>query len=786
MSFIPAFHFKPADSKLTRQWCNEVVQFYVYQNNLINLLQGKSIDEIEGYATGNYDMNPFKRMFRSLRKQVALARNPNIPKHQLNEMDKTGIAWERVALITPKLNTAVATLQKIPFEVKATCVDPLAQKKKNEDLEFLRNKDAMEDAIQPIYDQLNLGKVDMGTTKYSSVPFNALPLDLDVDDDDEFALFANLIYNLAPESAYEIIIQAFADTLSADQIRLLETYDQYKYGVSVNKCYGDKMTGLPNIEYIFPGSVDTDWSMLPDFSDNTVRRIPQTVTPLELFKYFPDEICTEEQLEKIVGNSGAPNEWDSGYCYCNRNFGVNAVVNKGEWGKFKMTLDYIEVKSVDYAMVAQKPKSKHKYITDDEKKCSSKIWGQNTYCFYHLRNTKWFFGIDRLPFANREKGKEVYQTFSTSIYRSQHKSAVELSIGENKKAQMAEIKLQHSVIMSLPPGKVIDLKYIRNTIEGLKALGDQYTMQEILDMAMEKNVHIIDTQGYEGKQNAGQYLAARELPGGLKDEIEGYYRVIMESDRKIDQFTNINAQLTGASANPEGLVGLQKLLINSSLNGIYYVNVAILKNYEKLYNLIAHYIKKAIEAGGAQRQAIENIIGTKKAGLIAGTKDIPMHEFGIKLSLGQREEERAEFRVEVEKMRQEGRIDAIGKYYILNTPNPKDAMFLAAMFERKANKREDLIRQEQAAQQQQLVEMQGQAAVANTQAQTQGEIQKIGAKANAEAQLTQLSHELGLTDMQLQGLIKRQLQSERGHDQLNKQLSSIKAKGDADQQKPII
>ena len=175
--FIPAFHFDKASTKLTPEWCDKVVQYYIHENHLINLLANKDIDEIEGYANGTYSMKPFKKMFKSLREQMKKQVNyQNFKKDQLDAMDTTGINWDRVALIPPKLNSAIATTQKIPIEAAVKCTDPLAQKKKKEDLEFLKNKASMESELQPLYDSMNLGKAEMGPTKHSSVPYNSLPL----------------------------------------------------------------------------------------------------------------------------------------------------------------------------------------------------------------------------------------------------------------------------------------------------------------------------------------------------------------------------------------------------------------------------------------------------------------------------------------------------------------------------------------------------------------------------------------------------------------------------------
>lgn len=780
-SFIPSLHFASKEKKLTEDWWDEVVQHYYYQTHLINLLQDKDVEEIDGYADGNYDMRIFKRMFRSLRNQMIKGNNPNMSKDDIMKMDKIGINWDRVPLIAPKLNSAIATTQKIPLEVTCVCTDPLAQRKKKEDLEFLRNKSMMEQELQPLYDSLNLGKVDMGKTKHSSVPYTSLPLDLDIEDEQEFMLFANVIYNLAPEAAFETILNLFTKTKKLAQIRLLETRDQYKYAVSAHRVFDDKMTGLPDMEYIHPGNISTDGSRLNDYSDRVITIEHKIVTPMELFKYFPGEIKSEDQLEEIVGTSHA-GDWDNSYCCKNQ----RGRLDRGELARFKMHLKYIEVKSVDSIGVGKKAKSGYEYFTDDESKTTEKVWAQNTYCCYWLANTKYFFGIDVLDYAYRSEGNEKYQCFSTNINKTQEKSAVELSIGENKKAQIADIKLQHALIMSMPTGKVIDMKYIRNFLESLTDEGDKYTEQDLLDMAMEKNIHLIDTEGFEGKQNAGQYLPVRDLPGGIKSELEGYYRVFLEADTKISQYTNINQQLTGQSANPEGLVGLQKLLINSSINGLYYVYEALEAQYTAAYNILASLIKRAIDNGGKTKAAIEAIIGTNKVEIIDGMKDLPLHQVGVWIKLGQREEERANFQRQVEKMNVEGKIDTAALYYILNQPNPKDAFMLAAMFERKYNKKKEAQFAAQLESQQKMVEQQGQNALQNTQAQTDGKIQQIGAEVQGEAELMKLGSQLGLSKDTLNGLIKRQLQDRRMDGQVDKSLKTLYAKNNLEQQEPLI
>lgn len=774
--FIPSFHFQPSSQKLTPEFCQEVIFYYWYNNDKKNLLDNKNVEEIDGYANGDYDLKPFDTMFRRKRDQAKHGQNTS--KDQLIRLGKTDIPLSRVALIPPKLNSGIATQQKIPMEILATCMDALAQKKKEEDLEFLRSKYKNEEALQPLFDSMNLGKADLGATKHSGVPFFGMPMGLNIEDEDEFLLFANMIYNLAPETAIETILQTWAEVKKLTQVRLMETRDQYKYGVSVHRAMADKITDLPNVEYVHPGDMITDYSSLPDYSDNTIRIITNRVTPLELFKYFPDEICDEDDLNDIVNFSSDKGSWTNGYCACNS----ISRQDKGTWNTFRMNLLEIEVKSVDSLMIARRPKSKFKYFTDDEKKCVNKVWAQNTYTFYWLQNTKRFFGIDKLGFAYRAKGSEIFTGFSTNIYKSQHVSAVEHCIGENRKAQMAEVKLLFEIIMATPPGKVIDLKYLRNTIDGLADEVDKYTMKELIDKATESNIHIVDTEGYENKQQGAQYLPVRDLPGGLKDSILGYYKVRFEADANISAYLSVNQQLTGQSATPEGLVGLQKLLLSSAINGLHYITEAIQTQYQSLFNIWTYYIQQTIKKGGAGKKAIENIVGSRKIDILRGLNEIPVHQIGIIITLGQREEERAQNEQELQRLRQAGVLNSADIYEIRKTKNPKEAAWLMAVKETRFQKRQEQMQLAQMETQKQIVEQQGQNQIQQTQAAGETQLQLIQAEGAKEARIMTLANQLNMSQKQIDALIKRTLQSERIQQQTDKAVKTIQANQNAKQQ----
>lgn len=540
----------------------------------------------------------------------------------------------------------------------------------------------------------------------------------------------------------------------------METRDQFYYGVSVNRAYESSITGLPDVEYVYAGNMRVPDSELPDYSDNTHRFMETRVSAMELYNYFGSEIGSTGDLESVI------NAEKVGYCACNGN---KNHIPFTQFDSFKVDLVYCEVKTVDWIGVSSNPRSKRgfKTFTTDPDKAQSKLWGQNTIGFWWLKNTKFIYGIERLGFANRKKGLETYQNFSTNIYRSQERSCVENCIGENKKAQIADIKMQHALLKSLPAGKYIDLRYVRGALSALKAQNNAYTIDTLINLAFEQNIIIGDTEGFDGK-NDGQFKPFMDIAGGLKSEVEGYLRIMAEANANIEAFSGINGQLTGQSANPEGLIGMQKLLVNASVNSLYYATEAIQNQCQQIGYLLANLIKMAIERGGETKKYIVNLIGSQKANIIDALEEIPLHDIGVKITVSQREEERAKFDQAMYVLKTQGVISAADEFMLQGIQNPKDKYALLAVKEKQFRKRQDEIRKEQAEQQQQLITQQGENQLAAVNAGVDGKIKVEYAKGDVQSKILTLANDLGLNAAQFQALIDKQLLAEKSRHAMQK------------------
>lgn len=778
-NFIPYFHFdKPAD-KLKPEWCMKVVNYHYYNQNNINLLAGKKVREIDEHASGDHDMLPYKMMFKSMQKKLKAApRNPDGSLTDFsNNIDTIGLEdWERIALIVSVLNSAVENMMKLPMDITCEAQDSLAMKKRKEDIEFLKNKPIIEAELQPLADEMGVGKVDLGTTKNSSIPFSDAPMGLDLNDPEHEQVFTQLFYSLKVTTAFEKFLKQWGGLKNIDMIRRLNVTDHFKYGVASLRGYTSSMTGLPDVEYEHPSRVWCPVSSLPDFSDRTHDITDHWMTVMDMFNNFGNEICDEETLEHMINGFGSDGK-GTGYCSCGQN-GSTRYVDAKQFSSFRVLFKYIEVKSVDWVGVKKNNDSRRGAMnfTEDGTDCDNKIWGQNTYGFFWLVNTRYCFGIHRLDFSHRTRGQEAFQNFSKHIYRSQPKSAVELSIGENKMAQIAYLKLKHALIKSMPQGKYIDLRFLRSALEGLKQQPNAYTLQDLINLAFEQNIILGDTQGFEGR-NDGQIKPYVEVPGGLRAEVQGYWTTILNARQNIAIITGINQQLTGQS--PEELIGLQQLQINSGLNAINYCNIGIQNQYEGLYNNWAYYLQGAIEAGGKTKEAVINYIGETDTEVLESLDEAPLHEITAEIKFGENYAMLQAYMRQHDFLMSKNILTAVDEYLLEATDNPKEKFRMLYLIEQRWKKEQEQIRAEQYASQQALLQQQGQNQMQVQGAKGEQAIKQIYAEGDVERRLTELNSHLGLGKQQMDGIIKKQLQKERNDAQLEKALKSIQTKENA-------
>lgn len=752
-------HFVSPETKLTAEWMRQMVQSFYHYNKMC-LLEGKDQISINAYAAGSQPMEDYRKLISPGKRKVGVNYDDNPDNHKeyveaIQEEDISGIDFEPIGILVQPLNSAIATLLKQELDISVTAVDPAAAEKRKQDFTLLKNaqrykKDLEEIGVKGRLD-FNLGPVN-----------NSLPVEdyfgLDPNDDGDLQLIKQLFYKLKVEASFETLLYIYQDIKKIPQTREEVLMDVFKWGVLSMRSFLNTTTQMPDLHWRFPGNIYVDRSCrLNDYSDSTFIFEENDATLEELFAMFGDEIKTDEDLNKIA--TAYSNANDSSVKYSE---------SSSERMQYSVKLVYIEFKSIDHVNYrrfrSKTGRPVFKMESEPSGSDSKQMWAENTYCCYWIPGTEYIFKPQRLTGFERKPGMEYYSGYSFVLYRAQRKSAVELCISHVKAAQRAYIKLQHAIIKAKPNGQYINLRFLREAADNLADFG--FTHKSLLDLFFVNNIMIGDTTGLGNTEASQQPFI--QIPGGVGKEIDGYWKAMEMAAASISRLTGINDQLTGQSETKEGLVGVQKLMINASINSIHYASIAQKFWLNSVMRHWAYLFTEGMKKSAYVRDAVERMVGAHKAEAVEGLKDCSLHRCGVVVDALPMEQLRLKMDEIIAAAFQAKAITPAEVSILERIVNPKDQQALLLLLEKRKQKA-DMQRmqmEQQARMQEMQQQMQGAAQI--KQMQVAADVQKIQAQGEVDAGLMEIAHKLGLEKDYVQNNLKSQLQRERNVAQYQK------------------
>jgi hypothetical protein len=686
-------------------WVLEVVKELYDHGGAKNLLIGKRVRDIFDYAAGKHNMAKFNAMFPERKKKVIKTNNgqPNerdLANHTDILMDRQtainlGMDLEPLGILQQPLASALATLQKGLVSINFTAVDATSNANRQMDLDRIRNRPGFEDAIGSA--KLLLGMpLQAPGTKFNTPTVDISTMGLDPTKEDNLNVWANLFYKLRPESAFEVAVNALMDMTDFREKIDIQKRDQIYFAINTSKSYFSRITDMPDYDYVFPGHVYSPDSELPDFSDQPFRYIKKYHNVEQILNAVGKENITEEVIVEIFENY-----WKAaGFSDWQYSKASNSRKQQG------IPLVYMEFKSFDVMRIARKKtKSQRMHVervpfgyksnstkSGDPDDIIENKWPQQTYYAYWVPGTEYILKSGKVEGLFRAKGKENKSRFTIQIYKSKEKSDVEQCMTAVDDAQRAYIKMQLSVIMAKPKGVYIDMKYLRKAAETVAAdLG--MTIDDLVTLMFVKNVMLGDTEDMDGT-NEGNFPPFREIPGGLGQEVAEYLAIIQDASKRIAQLTGFNDALTGQTPNPDQLVGIQKLLLQSSLNSLHYAQKAIKKTVENVvlgWAPMIQFICNKSNKDTQARKALENIIGSYKIDIIQDMDSLSVTQFGLLVEDAPDEQAQAELRQLLYELLRGQRIELSDFFLVRRVMNYKDAEQILVMKEsQKAKKNEQM------------------------------------------------------------------------------------------------
>jgi hypothetical protein len=727
-----------------KTWVLDAVkQLYDY-GGAKNLLAGKKVKDIWDYAAGKHSMVKFQAMFPDKKKRIRKKGDPNRPtEEQLTNhtdmlMDKQtaislGMDIEPLGILQQPLASAIATLQKQLVYIGFSAIDPTSNANRKMDLERMRYRPGFERYLAGAKGILGM-PLQSPPPLHNSPTIDISALGLDPSKEDQLNIWASLFYKLRPETAFEVATTALMDASNFKMKLNLQKRDQIYWGVSCCKTFFSEITGMPDYDYVFPGHVYTPDSELPDFSDQPYRYIKKYHNIEQILN-----VIGRESIDRTVMEDIFEQYWRAaGYSDWKWDKAPIERKNKG------IPLVYMEFKSFDVINVQKKRTRSGRMHSEvvpfghrqgskknDPDNIIQNKWPQQTYFAYWVPGTDHILKSGKVTGLFRAKGKENKSRFTIIIEKSKEKSDVEQCMTAVDDAQRAYIKMQIAVIMAKPKGVYIDFKYLRAAAE---TLGSELGLdaEDLVNLFFVKNVMFGDTEDMDG-QNEGNFPPFREIPGGIGAEVAEYLAIIKDAHDRIARLTGFNDALTGQTPNSDALVGIQKLMLQSSINNLHYaqqaakrLTEATVETWAPMIQFICRPENKNTEA----RKALENIIGAYKVDIIRDMDDLSIHQFGLVVTDAPDEEAQAELKQLLYALLQGQRIELSDFFLVRRVMNYKDAEQILVLKER-----------QKAMQQQQLEQSRISAITEAAQTKEQGQNQRLAMTVQGDLQQQQMKNQ---------------------------------------------
>jgi len=637
-------------------------------------------NDIKGYATGTQDGTQYKVMF--------------------DPQDRTGkylgLNFDNLPAVIPRFRQKlIADLQKIPVDVQAVAVDPIANNQRGRDKQKLKIQKALDEKLAELSKIIGYEKPiksgiakkvlnpSMGTMSGGKDPSTALEnIQFDLEDDYELQIFMDKssgFYNQDVELVQEIAIDAIFKLNKIENQKQLCIEDAVDYGRAAMQVTCNKFTGMPEIVYNPVETILVPASWQKDFND------------VECWARNP--LVTMNQLLRLIGDCLTPDDVREIFNVAVRTYGYRDASGipfqqwtQGGWAGrpftwidfdiVKVPLFYLEFRSPNYDVYEEsttrygdkKVKKKDFYYNPtDESKKRREAWYDCIYKGYYIQGIDRVYDFGKLNNMIREKGSEKMTPYSLIYWRFEDRSAVEKMIPHADNIIVAWLKLQYTLLHSKVSGISWNVDAISDIVLGD---GGTITAVEIAKMYEQTGSTFHHTRDESGTPMMANANAPHMiLPNGLDPNLMLYWNTIRNEMQMMSDSVGLNEFTDASTPNPDALVGIQKQAVLNSNDARYYLQYGTKKIIENCATRTSLLIQQILKYNPAAKEQLKNMIGSINVEMIDILDQIPLHQFAIYLENTMSEQEKQEVKQFLLMSYQQGKLDlsdVLQLYFIKN------------------------------------------------------------------------------------------------------------------------
>lgn len=662
----------PKSTKATEDYgrqVGEAIESQWFDNQTFNFQkQQQDIQERRSYAYGKQNVDKYKQRI-----------NPT------GENSYYNLDWSPIPIIPKFVNAVLYTIYNNNFEIEVKAIDPLAVSKreayKNELVGKIINKEYFNELKERFGIDL-LGNQELPETL------------------EEVDIHMNLNFKQSIEIAAEIAIRyAFKLNDYDEDIKRDIIRDIIVTGRGVALDDTDPIDGI-QIKYVDTEYFVSSATRKQDYSDCLYMGHIDYITIAELRKraasrgaaWANDEKCLRDIAQQYAGRYGNPTTFDYNY---NNALGYypydDYTIPVLRYEYMTTDMDVYEEKETRYGTTTfkKKPEGYTPPKAPKYKRTQYEDKYKELYVGYKVVNTKYVFGWGRKENQVRENDnlrdvKFSYTVYAPEQYKNDSSSLVAKMMPSADAIQLAYLKMQVAIQNSAPDGYAIDLSALDAVSIGNNAL----TPMVIDDIRKATGNLYYRSMNDDSSRNQVPVLP---LPSSLN--LDKYILQIDWHLRFLREITGIVPEMDGQTKRDQ-LVGVTEISIESAKNAVGYIDSAIRNITRRIAEKVVVRVQDLPKGGALHKQFVE-AIGQANMSVMDAMDEMPMHKFGIDVTVGKNDSERLSFERDVTAMVNAGMITPDMRYFILGITNTKYAASYLKLQREKMEKRkmqEDMAR----------------------------------------------------------------------------------------------
>lgn len=689
----------------------------------------KEFEKSRNYANGTQDTSIYKQILNSL--------DPNNGDGTLLNID-----WSPVPIL-PKFVKIVVNkiLSRNPYP-NVEAIDPLSvteKERKKAEVKFnVENKELLKQAS-------NAG-LDVGTS-VESIP--------DTPEEAEIFLEANakITSEIAAQIATNLTLEwnEFNHNVYRRCVNDLVTC-----GMAVVKRDNDPNYGIET-HYVDPVYFIHSATEDPGMNDLTYGGHIRRMSIQELKRIAGDDI-TEEQYEKLARSVQTKYSNDPSKMYQNQYDNAAGRTSHGydEFIVEVLDFEFISVDDVYYESKESRFGNVGFYLKGNVYVPSrDSVYDRKPYrmSYATVYGGKYIIGTDILFDYGLKKNiprnvhditraRLSYSVASVNMRGMVPKSLVSGVTGFADQLQITHLKIQQAIAKAKPDGLMIDIEGLENVQLGK---GGELQPLEIQDIYEQTGVFYYRSKNPEG---GFQNPPVREIANQIRNigELVNLYNHYL---RMIRDATGLNEVVDGSTPKGDALVGVRQQAIEASNNATYDITHSAMILYRKVCEDVVKCLQ-ILPEDSVIYNVYKNAIGESNMNVLSSFKDLPMHNFGVKVVAEMSDTDRMLLEQNIQQALAQKEIDLEDAIAIRRLKDVDQAEQLLIVRRKKRIKQQQDIAMQNSQMQSQMNQQAAQAA-------SQGKIQELQAKSQFEVERLQLEAQVKMQLLESEYTLKMEL-----------------------------